>query len=64
MGYSLSEGKSIEELEIELREVFIDYPEYCAPIYGPGSFDAMVKKFANDNFFKLHLVAKAYLEKC
>lgn len=62
MSYSIPEGKTTAELESELREVFSAYPEYNNPDYGAGSFDAMVEKFANDDFYNLHLVAKAYLE--
>lgn len=61
MAYTRPEGKTAAELESELRTVFDAYPEYHDPEYGPGSFEAMVEKFANDNFYKLHLVAKAYL---
>lgn len=61
MAYSEVEGKSVEELESELREVFNYYPDYHNPDLGEGTFEAMVEKFADDDFYKLHLVAKAYL---
>ncbi len=54
--------KSFSEMEVELRQVFDSYPEYHDPELGGGSFDSMVVKFANDDFYKLHLVAKRYLE--
>ena len=62
MSYSRPEGKSVEELEAELRDVFDAYPEYNDTDYGPGTFEAMVEKFANDDFYKNHFVAKAYLQ--
>jgi len=64
MAYTIPEGKTAAELEAELRTVFADYPEYHDPQFGPGTFEAMVEKFANDDFYKLHLVAKAFLVTC
>lgn len=61
MAYTSPEGKNAAELEAELRTVFDGYPEYHDPQLGPGGFEVMVEKFANDDFYKLHLVAKAYL---
>jgi hypothetical protein len=50
--YAKPEG----DLQAQLKKVYDEYPEYHE-----GGFDAMVKKFAGDNFYKLHHVAKAYL---
>ncbi len=62
MAYSPATDKTLPELESELRAVFEAYPEYSCPECGPADFDVMVRKFAGDNFYKLHLVARAYLE--
>lgn len=61
MTYSPAHTKTKEDLAAELRQVFDAYPEYSDPILGLGNFEAMVQKFAVDDFFKLHLVARAYL---
>lgn len=61
MAYSESEGKSVLELEVELREVFNNYPEYSDPARGNDAFMVMVNLFADDPFYKLHYVAKAFL---
>ena len=55
--------KSMEQLEAELRRVFRDYPEYSDPELGGQGFEAMVEKFADDAFFKLHHEARAYRER-
>jgi hypothetical protein len=60
--YSKVEGKSIEALEAELQAVYASYPEYHAPEYGGGDFAVMVKRFAEDDFYKLHYVARTYRE--
>ena len=62
MGYSPAEGKGIEELEAELRRVYRDYPEYSDPELGGGDFRAMAERFAGDEFYNLHKVAKRWLE--
>lgn len=59
-GYKDPTGKTKDELYSMLREVYDAYPEYNDPDYGGGDFDKMVLKFAIDDFFKLHYVAKAY----
>lgn len=60
MSYSKPEGKTTHELELELVKVWKEY-------YQPGeeysdhiTFSEMVDLFANDDFYNLHLVAKAY----
>ena len=59
-GYSPIEGKTKEQLRQELMDVFNKYPEYNDPAYGGGDFMNMVNKFAQDDFYKLHFVARAY----
>lgn len=56
MTYTVADGRTVLELEDLLYTVYVDYPEYS-----DGDFLTMVKKFAGDNFYKLHLVAKEYL---
>lgn len=62
MPYSPVENKTVVELETELIAVYLKYPEYSDPLYGGESFIAMVEKFATDDFYKLHLVAKEYMK--
>jgi hypothetical protein len=59
--YARSEGKSVAQLEAELKAVYGTYPEYSDPIFGGGNFAKMVVLFADDDFYKLHYVAKRYL---
>lgn len=59
--YSRAGGKSLSVLKAELKAVYDAYPEYSAPEEGQGDFMGMVHLFAEDNFFKLHFVAKHYL---
>lgn len=54
--YSRIEGKTVKQLEAELRTVYDGYPEYHG-----GTFMAMVENFAGDDFYKLHYVACQYL---
>jgi hypothetical protein len=60
-GYDSPEGKSVQELERYLREIYENYKEWSDPAYGGGSFERMVLKFAGDDFYKAHSIAKAYL---
>lgn len=60
--YAKVEGKSCAQLEEELRAVYTAYPEYSDPDCCGGDFDAMVVKFAADDFYKLHYVAQRYLD--
>jgi hypothetical protein len=59
--YARIEGKTLEQLEAELREVFNRYPEYSDPDYGQAKFDHMVRMFADDDFYNMHWVARQYL---
>lgn len=59
--YTKTEGLLSEQLEAELRAVFVAYPEYHDPEYGTGQFSDMVATFASDDFYKLHYVARRYL---
>lgn len=56
--YQTVNNKSVTELRQELLRVFLSYPEYS-----DNGFPAMVEKFAGDNFYNLHFVAKEYLVK-
>jgi hypothetical protein len=58
--YAQIEGKSFDELKAELLIVYNIYPEYHDPEYGGGSFTDMVNKFADDDFYHEHYVAKEY----
>lgn len=58
MSYSSPLGKTSVQLEQELLFVYNSYTEYRDYM----SFAEMVKKFANDDFYKLHLVAVEYLK--
>lgn len=58
MPYSSPLGKTSFQLEQELLVVYEKYPEYKDEM----SFADMVKEFAEDDFFNLHLVAKEYLK--
>ena len=49
--YSMIEGKSFSDLEVELKAIYQKYDEY-------DTFDKMVKKFANDDFYNLHYVVQ------
>ncbi len=60
--YSKVEGKTVWDLEAELRKVFEDYSEYSDPQLGSGKFEDMVKLFASDDFYNLHLVAIKFLQ--
>lgn len=59
--YSRAGGKSFSDLKAELKAVYHAYPEYSDPEEGQGDFMGMVHLFAEDNFYKLHFVAKHYL---
>lgn len=54
--YSQIENKTVEQLELELARVYVDYEEYHEI-----GFINMIKLFAIDDFYNLHLVAKEYL---
>ena len=66
MAYSDPKGKTVCELEGELVAV---WREHFEPYTGPGysgvdgcmTFVQMVEKFASDEFYNLHLVAREYL---
>lgn len=60
----LAECVSPEAIEAALRKVFIDHPEYSSKDYGSGEFSDMVDKFAAEDFYALHSVAKAYRHHC
>ncbi|MGE8063807.1 hypothetical protein [Pseudomonas sp. NPDC089569] len=62
MAYEDPAGKTRPELETLLRRVYNEYPEYNNSEYGSGRFEDMVDRFAEDAFYKLHFVAKAFLE--
>jgi predicted signal transduction protein with EAL and GGDEF domain len=47
----------LDEVEAQLRAVFDTYPEYPQS----GDFLTMVRKFAEDPFYRLHAVAREYL---
>ena len=53
--YMKVEGLSHSQLKAVLYSVFHMNDEY-------GSFEAMVEKFADDDFYHLHYVAKKYLD--
>jgi hypothetical protein len=55
MAYTSIEGKTYYDLQNDLVEVFKNYPNDYPNFY------EMVKKFADDNFYKLHFVAKEFL---
>jgi len=59
MNYSPIDGKTISQLHEELVKVYTE-TEYSDPSVGIG-FKAMVKLFAGDDFYNLHLVAKAFV---
>ena len=56
MPYSKIEGKTFENLETELKEVYSKYAEY----HDVG-FHNMVVLFSNDDFYHCHYVAKQFL---
>lgn len=60
--YSRVDGKSLDDLGSELRAVFEAYPEYSDPDYGDTKFKTMVEKFASDDFYHCHYVAKRFNE--
>lgn len=60
MAYTTTEGKDVFQLESELIEVYYSYLEYNCPDYGGKGFLNMVNQMAEDDFYKLHLVAKEY----
>lgn len=62
MPYSTIENKTFEQLDAELKAVYVEYPEYSNTDYGSGKFEEMVTKFAGDNFYNLHYVAQEYLK--
>ncbi len=62
LNYDKPDGYPIEGLEAYLRQIYNSYPEYSDPLYGGGNFMAMVHKFANDDFYKGHFMARRYLE--
>lgn len=55
--YDLPSDKSLEELKEMLEIVWHNYPKYNG-----GPFIDMVQKFADDNFYKYHFIARRYLE--
>lgn len=59
--YARVEGKTVEQLEAELRVVYESHPEYSDPACGPADFELMVLRFATDDFYNLHYVAQRYL---
>lgn len=60
--YRIAEGRtSAEDIEGELRAVYEAHHEYSDPAHGGGHFAAMVSRFAEDPFYKLHCVAAEYL---
>lgn len=59
--YARTEGKTPEDIEAALRQVFLNYPEYSDPSHGLGDFNAMVCKFAADDFYHFHYLAIAHL---
>ena len=62
MSYTMPENKTAFEIENLLLEVFKGYKEYSDPAYGTGKFIDMVTKFASDDFYKYHFLAKEYLK--
>jgi hypothetical protein len=48
---------TVSQLEDELHKVYHEHPEYH-----DDGYHSMVDKFAGDNFYKLHHVAKEYLK--
>ncbi len=60
--YAQIDGKGYNMLEAELQKVYNDYPEYNDPELGGKGFMAMVKLFAEDDFYHEHYVARKYLE--
>jgi hypothetical protein len=60
--YAQIAGKSFDQLKAELLIVYNIYPEYHDPELGGGDFTSMVKKFADDDFYHEHYVAKEYLK--
>jgi hypothetical protein len=66
-GYDRPDGRSPEELESYLRELWnrlVVKPAsegYASSEFGDGSFEGYVNKVAHDDFYKSHLMAKAYL---
>lgn len=54
--YSNPAGKTEVEMLHELAVVFNDYDDFT-------DFDAMVQKFADCDFYKLHYIAREYLER-
>jgi len=66
-GYDKPEGKSPEELKQYLTDLWQKYvvePDskgYDTSEFGNGSFEDYVKTLATDDFYKGHLMAKAYL---
>lgn len=56
--YSKVEGKSLKDLETELYIVYNNYADYNEN----DTFEEMIKKFAEDDFYNLHYVAQRYLE--
>jgi len=59
--YARYDGKTFGQVHMELYEVYKECPEYSDQAYGGGSFIAMVEKFAGDDFYNMHYVARAYL---
>lgn len=56
----LTATKTMDQLKDELKKVYDSYPEYNDPALGGCGFMGMVNKFAGDDFYKLHYVAKRY----
>lgn len=67
MTYSDPKNKTIQELEEELIQVWISHykpysDEHYTHVDQCDTFDKMVLKFANDDFYNLHYVAKEYIK--
>ena len=63
-GYMPVEGKSLQELEIELRKVWYSHYEPTSAAhegYDGPNYEQMITLFAEDNFYNLHLVAKQFI---
>jgi len=59
--YARYDGKTFGQIHMDLYRVYKECPEHSDPAYGGGSFIGMVEKFAADDFYNMHYVARAYL---
>lgn len=59
--YARYDDKTFGQIHMDLHRVYKECPEHSDPAYGGGSFIAMVEKFAGDDFYNMHYVARAYL---